>query len=317
MRWLPSSRAIRNAARRVAGRRRNASASELQARLARYEIGWPPGHFYSPIPDLDDVRRREAAIFRSADEPVAAIDHREEAQLEMLCALGAQCAEQPWGDQPRAGLRYGFDNPNFQQGEALVLLGLMRLARPRRVIEIGSGWSSCALLDVNERFLGGEARCTFIEPYPELLHELVPHEQLDVRAARVQDVDLRLFEELGPDDMLIVDSTHVAKVGSDVNHLVFEVLPRLAPGVLVHVHDIYRGFQYPRKWVYEGRAWNEAYVLRAFLMFNLAWDIVFYNSFMAASHPDAFAASLPPAAESPGSSLWLRRSRAANEVTVS
>jgi hypothetical protein len=183
----------------------------------------------------------------------------------------------------------------------------MRLARPRRVIEVGSGWSSCALLDVNERFLDGPARCTFIEPYPELLHELVGDEQLDVRPASVQDVALSLFDELGSGDMLIIDSTHVAKVGSDVNHLVFEVLPRLAPGVLVHVHDIYYGFEYPRAWIYQGRAWNEAYVLRALLMFNTTWEIVFFNSFLAARHPEAFAASLPAAARSPGSSLWLRR----------
>jgi hypothetical protein len=119
-------------------------------------------------------------------------------------------------------------------------------------------------------------------------------------------VSLPLFDELGAGDMLIIDSTHVAKVGSDVNHLVFEVLPRLAPGVLVHVHDIYHGFEYPRAWAYQLRAWNEAYVLRALLMFNLAWEIVFFNSFIAARHPEAFAASLPAAAESPGSSLWLR-----------
>jgi hypothetical protein len=295
--------------------RRSTSASELEARLARYEIGWPPGHFYSPIPDLDDVRRREAAIFREPDEPVPGIDLREQPQLALLRDLAAPCAEQPWGDKPRSGLRFGFDNPNFQQGEALVLLGLMRLARPRRVIEIGSGWSSCALLDINERFLGGEVRCTFIEPHPELLRELAPDEQLDVRAHGVQDVGLELFDELGRDDMLIVDSTHVAKVGSDVNRIVFEVLPRLAPGVLVHVHDVYHGFQYPRKWVYEGRAWNEVYVLRAFLMFNSAWEIVFYSSLLAARRPEAFAASLPPAAHSPGSSLWLRR-RAADGVTA-
>jgi hypothetical protein len=297
--------------------RRRASIAELEARLARYELGWPPGHFYSPIPDLDDVRRREAAIFRSADEPVAGIDLREQSQLALLRDLAAPCAEQPWADQPRPGLRYGFDNPNFQQGEALVLLGLMRLRRPRRVIEIGSGWSSCALLDVNERFLGGEARCTFIEPYPQLLRELVHGEQLDVRAERAQDVAPDLFDELGPDDMLIVDSTHVAKAGSDVNRIVFEVLPRLAPGVLVHVHDIYHRFEYPRAWVYEGRAWNEAYVLRAFLMFNSTWEIVFFNSFMAARHREAFGSSLPPATESPGSSLWLRRSGAAEAAPAS
>jgi hypothetical protein len=308
MRRVRSSRALRHAAGRVAGlRRRSPSATELQARLARYELGWEPGHFYSPIPDLHDIRRREATIFPGADAPLAGIDHQEEAQLAMLQDLGALCAEHPWGREARAGVRYRFENPNFQEGEALVLLGLMRLARPRRVIEVGSGWSSCALLDVNDRFLDGTVRCTFIEPYPELLHELVPDEQLDVRPTPVQDVPLPLFDELGTGDMLIIDSTHVAKVGSDVNHLVFEVLPRLARGVLVHVHDIFDGFEYPREWVYQGRAWNEAYVVRALLMFNSAWEIVFFNAFIAARHPEAFAASLPAAAASPGASLWLRR----------
>jgi predicted O-methyltransferase YrrM len=316
MRSVRSSRAVRYVAGRVAGLRRSPSASELQARLARYELGWEPGHFYSPIPDLDDIRRREATIFRGADAPLAGIDLREEAQLALLGDLGAESAEHPWGREARAGVRYRFENPNFQEGEALVLLALMRLARPRRVIEVGSGYSSCALLDVNDRFLDGTVRCTFIEPYPELLHELVGDKQLDVRPAPVQEVPLPLFDELGRDDMLIIDSTHVAKVGSDVNHLMFEVLPRLAPGVLVHVHDIFQGFEYSREWVYQGRAWNEAYVLRAFLMFNSAWEIVFFNSYIAARHPEAFAASLPPAAESPGASLWLRRRGQGDAVTT-
>jgi methyltransferase family protein len=297
---------MRYAAGRVARLRNRPSTAELEARLARYELGWPPGHFYSPIPDPDEIRCRETTIFRDADAPLAGIDLREEAQLAMLRDLGAAAADHPWGPGARNGLRYRFDNPNFQQGEALVLLGLMRLARPRRVIEVGSGWSSCALLDVNDRFLDGTAHCTFIEPYPELLHELVGDARLDVRPAPVQDVPMSLFDELGAGDMLIIDSTHVAKVGSDVNHLVFEVLPSLAPGVLVHVHDIYHGFEYPRLWAYQLRAWNEAYVLRALLMFNSAWEIVFFNSYVAARHPRAFAASLPAAAESPGSSLWLR-----------
>ena len=298
---------MRYAAARVARLRQSQSTPELEARLARYELGWPPGHFYSPIPDLDDIRRREATIFRGADAPLAGIDVREEAQLAMLGELGAAAADHPWAREARAGVRYWFDNPNFQEGEALVLLGLMRVVRPNRVIEVGSGWSSCAVLDVNDRFLGGQARCTFIEPYPELLRELVGDEQLDIRAAPVQEVPVALFEELGAGDVLIIDSTHVTKVGSDVNHLTFEVLPRLAPGVLVHVHDIFAGFEYPRTWVYEGRAWNEAYVLRAFLMFNSAWEIVFHPPFIAARHPQAFAASFPDAAQKPGASLWLRR----------
>jgi hypothetical protein len=292
--------------RRLAGSK-DPSTAELRARLARYEAGWPPGHFYSPIPDLDDIRRREAEIFPAADTPLPGIDTREDEQLALLRELSAACAEQPWGTERRPGLRYRFDNPNFQQGEALVLLGLLRLQRPRRVIEVGSGWSSCALLDANERFLDGSVRCTFVEPHPELLHELTSGEDLDVRAAPVQQTPLELFDELVAGDMLVIDSAHVTKVGSDVNHLLFTVLPRLAPGVLVHVHDIHHGFEYPRDWVLQGRAWNEVYVVRAFLMYSHAWEIVFFNALIATRHRAAFEASLPPVAQSPGSSLWLRR----------
>ena len=295
------------AMRRLADRRRG-EASKLGARLARSEVGWPPGHFYSPIPDLDDVRRREAAVFRGPDARVAGVDLREDAQLALLCDLAALYPEQPWGSTARPGCRYRFENPNFQQGEALALYGLLRLVRPQRVIEVGSGWSSCALLDVNELFLDSSVHCTFIEPFPELLHDLAPDDDLDVRAVPVQDVDVRLFDELSSGDMLIIDSTHVAKIGSDVNHLMFEGLPHLAPGTFVHVHDIHYPFEYPREWVYEGRAWNEAYLVHAFLMFNSAWEIVFFNSFVAARHGEALAASLPPARESPGSSLWLHHS---------
>jgi hypothetical protein len=180
--------------RRLAAIRRPSRSSELRARLARYEVGWPPGHFYSPIPDLEDVRRREAAIFRGADACVPEVDLREAAQLALLRDLAATYPEQPWGPPAGPGRRYRFENPNFQQGEALVLYGLLRLARPRRVIEVGSGWSSCALLDVKELFLDSAVRCTFIEPYPELLRDLAPHDELDIRPVPVQEVDLELFD---------------------------------------------------------------------------------------------------------------------------
>jgi hypothetical protein len=170
---------------RLATWRARPSAAELQALLARYELGGRPGHFYSPIPDLDDVRRREAAIF-DRDVPFHGVDHRQDAQLALLRDLAALYPEQPWASDRRPGLRYWFDNPNFQQGEALVLYGLLRLGRPQRVVEVGSGWSSCALLDVNERFLDGAVTCTFVEPYPELLRELTPDDDhLDVRPVPV------------------------------------------------------------------------------------------------------------------------------------
>ena len=105
-------------------------------------------------------------------------------------------------------------------------------------------------------------------------------------------------------DILIIDSSHVAKTGSDVNYLYFDVLPRLVPGVLVHVHDIGFPFEYPRSWVAEGRSWNEAYLLRAFLTFNSDYRIELWNGCLHALHDDAFA-QCPPVRG--GSQIWLRR----------
>lgn len=272
--------------------------------------GWPAGHFYSPIPDLEDIRRREGDLFGPAPAQLPAIDLRDEAQLALLDELVVFQDEQPWGEDARAGLRYRFDNPNFQHGEALALYGMLRRLQPRRIVEVGSGWSSCAMLDVNHRFLSGQTACVFVEPYPKLLRELTSGEDLDIRAAPVQDVGLELFTSLQDSDVLFIDSSHVAKAGSDVNHLVHEVLPRLHPGVVVHVHDILYPFEYPSDWVLQGRAWNEAYVLRAFLAFNSAYRIELFLSHLATHHHEALAAALPLALKSPGSSLWLRRTAA-------
>ena len=81
----------------------------------------------------------------------------------------------------------------------------------------------------------------------------------------MQAVDLAVFDVLGPGDVLFIDSTHVARTGGDVVHDVFAILPRLAAGVRVHFHDVFYPFEYPAAWVFEGRAWNELYLLRALL----------------------------------------------------
>jgi hypothetical protein len=116
-----------------------------------------------------------------------------------------------------------------------------------------------------------------------------------------------MFERLDAGDMLFIDSSHVAKAGSDVNFLVFEVLPRLAPGVLVHFHDIWYPFEYPRQWLDEGRAWNESYLIRAFLMFNPAFKIVLYNAYVTRFHQDYLAGAMPLYLKDTGGSLWLQR----------
>ena len=113
--------------------------------------------------------------------------------------------------------------------------------------------------------------------------------------------------DFGLNDIVVIDSTHVAKAGSDVNFLLFEVLPRLRPGVLVHFHDIFYPFEYPSDWVYSGRGWSEAYLLRAFLMYNAEFKIVLFNTFLELFHQELFAAEYPLCLRNPGGSIWIRR----------
>jgi hypothetical protein len=123
----------------------------------------------------------------------------------------------------------------------------------------------------------------------------------------VQSVSIDRFTSLEDGDFLFVDSSHVAKIGSDVVHVLSHVLPALMKGVIIHFHDIFWPFEYPREWLYEGRAWNENYFLKAFLQFNKVFQIMFFNHFLAAFHMDRVKGSCPLFAKNTGGSIWLRK----------
>jgi predicted O-methyltransferase YrrM len=186
---------------------------------------------------------------------------------------------------------------------------MMRHFRPTRIVEVGSGYSSALMLDVNDRWFGKEIAMTFIEPYPDrVLSILRPgdHANTTLLTTQVQDVDLSVFNQLEPGDFLFIDSSHVSKAGSDVNFLIFEVLPTLKPGVIVHFHDIYWPFEYPREWAQEGRAWNENYILRAFLAYNTRFEIVLFNNWLATTQADVARSRMPGWSVDGTGSLWLR-----------
>jgi hypothetical protein len=122
---------------------------------------------------------------------------------------------------------------------------------------VGCGYSSCMILDTNEFFFAGSIATTFIDPYPSRLLSLIKETdkaRIRVVESRLQDVNLSEFEALRPNDILVIDSTHVSKTGSDVNRIVFDILPVLSSGVHVHFHDVFFPFEYSPKWVFEGRA---------------------------------------------------------------
>ncbi|WP_247595753.1 class I SAM-dependent methyltransferase [Helicobacter fennelliae] len=151
---------------------------------------------------------------------------------------------------------------------------------------------------------------THIEPYPKLLRSLLYADDLtriDLYEKRLQEIDLGLFENLESNDIVFVDSTHVSKINSDVNKIFFEILPRLKSGVHIHFHDIFYPFSYPAEWLKEKRSWNEAYMLRAFLEFNTAFEIVFFNTCLHFLYPKEMQKALPLSLKNTGGSIWIKR----------
>ncbi len=264
-----------------------------------------PGHFYSPVPDLAEIDAQADWLFAS-DRPLPGVALRAEEQLRLFRELAVLARASSLHD-PVVPTRYRLDNPNYGVGDAAMTLAMLRRLRPRRYLEVGSGFSTALALDASERYLDGKLQVTAVEPYPDLLRGLARQgDPLEVLAQPVQSVPLERFASLQANDVLFIDSSHVLKTGSDVQFLYTEVLPVLADGVHVHVHDIFWPFEYLRHWVTMGRAWNECYLLHAFLLHNSRFEIVLWNHYLATCHRSAIAEELPAMLENPGGALWMR-----------
>jgi hypothetical protein len=217
-------------------------------------------------------------------------------------------------DPPPGPPSYHWDNAFWRGADALVHYGLLRHAKPNRVIEIGAGWSSLLMADALKRNQaeGSEpSEVTQIEPYPrrELLSALPDHWTL--HDVILQRADPGIFESLGAGDICFYDGSHVARTGSDVVWFFFEILPQLKPGVLVHIHDIFWPADYPDEWIFErGQTWNEQYVLQAFLMYNDAFEVMICNNMLFQLRRDAIEKlyGVSPETQHSGVSVWLRRS---------
>jgi len=277
----------------------------------------PPGHFYSPIPDYEELKSLGSHFNKNVKE-IPGIDMREEEQLALVETFSDFYRELPWQkNDEQHRLRYHFDNIYFSYGDAVALYSIMRNFQPNKIIEIGSGYSSAAMLDVNQLFFSNKIDFTFIEPFPDRLNSLLRDEDLQGSALinkTVQQVDSSNFKKLEDGDILFIDSSHVSKTGSDVNFLIHHILPMLSSGVIIHFHDILWPFEYPKKWLKSGRAWNEAYLVRAFLQYNPSFEVLFFNSFLEQHHRKRLREKLPLMLRQPpakmtfgNSSLWIRK----------
>lgn len=207
---------------------------------------------------------------------------------------------------------FRFPNPSFREVDAEAYYSVLRSLRPKRVVEIGSGYSSLlAAFALRQNSLvegsDGSGRLEVVDPYPfNLLSTL---ENVDVHEKPVQEMSLDFFTSLNAGDILFIDSSHVLRSGSDVTFELLEILPRLGRGVFVHFHDVFLPGGYPAEWL-EKKSWfwNEQQALQAFLSFNDAFEILWAGSWLAHHHPDVLSAAIPSFGPGvrPGS-LWIRR----------
>jgi len=288
--------------------RLNSEGDGLRAEMAKWTKFSPLGHFYSPIPTPGDV---EAAFSRGGfGPPFPAIDLNTEGQFALLREIATYYPELPFPEAPAPGWRFYLGNPSYGYHDASVLYGMMRKLRPSKVVEVGCGYSSAAIMDINDASFGGRVALTFVDPdLAQLRRLLLPGDasRPTLIEKQVQDVPSDVFEALGEGDILLIDTSHVSKVGSDVNHLFFKVLPALRPGVWVHIHDVTVNLEYPRHWFEEGRAWNELYILRAFLMYNRTFKVMYSSALMHNDHHDFLLQHMPRCAAGGGGQMWLRK----------
>src|SRR5579871_651295 len=277
------------------------------------ETLFPAGHFYSPICDPDDLIARQKEIWPEliVDPTDQAIDYRIPQQLAILEKFAAYVQEIDFPvDPPADPRRYFYTNDQYPCLDAEALYCFMRYLTPRSIVEVGSGFSTLIMAELNRRKLQREIDLTCVEPYPrQFLIDGVPGVGKLLRE-RVQSIGLELFTQLQPGDILFIDSSHVSISGSDVNYLFFHVLPVLAPGVYVHIHDIFLPDDYPKRWaIEEGRNWNEQYVMRAFLQFNHSFEIVWGSYLLSTRYAQRTASVFSRFPRlGGGGSLWLRRS---------
>jgi len=271
-----------------------------------------PNYFESPIPNTrcltEETWRKRTSL--------TGIDMREEEQVKLLeefeRTYKAEYERFPRSRTARSD-EYYIDNGFFEAVDGETLYCMVRHFKPKRVYEVGSGNSTLvtarALIE-NQKNDGPLGRLIAFEPSPDKnLQKGFPGLSRLV-VSKVEDVPLNVFQELEENDILFLDSSHVVRIGGDVQYEFLEILPNLKPGVIVHVHDIFLPAEYPKNLAMrQRRFFSEQYLLQAFLTFNCKFQVLWASSFMHLTHPDLLERAFDSYSREsrwPGS-FWMRR----------
>ena len=263
--------------------------------------------FHSPLPALDELP--ESVWTRRS--PLEGIHFDSAEQLRFVEEdLAPHIREfDPRFDTGTSLGRYDIHNRSFEEVDSELLYAFVRFLTPSRVVELGSGFSSLVLAHACRTIRAAGHECTY-EIFDPHLRPFV--RELDGSAnchqLRAQDVPLEVFDSLEAGDILFVDTTHVVKLGSEVNRIVLDVLPRLVPGVVVHFHDIFTPWEYHRHWIEGDWKWNEQYLLQAFLAMNPHYEILVSCQALIREQREGLGELVPTLhAGSVAAGFWIQR----------
>ena len=272
-----------------------------------------PGHFYSPIVDVNDIALRKSKIWpHPMPVDISGIDLQHYNQLGLLRhCLTEYLPEYPFSAEKKNELAYHYNNRYFGFADGLFLYSIIKHFKPQKIVEAGSGFTSALMMDTR-KLLGFPHSLTFIDPDLSRVNELI--KQTDQAAttviqSNVEEVNADVLTNLNANDILFIDSSHVCKTGSDVHFLFFDILPKLQSGVIIHIHDIFYPFLYPEKWVLGGINWNEAFLLRALLTNSNRYSILLWPDYFQKVYPNELASlelENDKGAKPYGQSIWLQ-----------
>lgn len=273
-------------------------------------------HFYSPVPDTEVLKSKRDLWEKGS--AMAGVDLNLSVQMNFLERVFPQYEKECRFPVSKTSVPYEYyiRNGAFGLISASVLHSMIRHFKPSTIIEVGSGNSTyvaarAALMNASE---GHPTQLMAVEPYPNpVLRKGFPGLSKLVEK-KIEDLGLEFFSQLGDTDMLVIDSSHVVRIGGDVNFIYLELLPRLKRGVVVHSHDIFFPKDYPEAWVIGMRRfWTEQYLLQAFLTYNNQFEVLWCASYMYLKHGEKLRSVFPPLLGAGvshnyfSSSFWMRR----------
>lgn len=234
------------------------------------------GHYYEPLYDMSEVD------LSRTPRDLPGVDLRHDGQTALLATFDGDDIPSGWSEPAADDVSYSLQNRNFGAGDADVWWQVIRRYKPARIVEIGSGHSTRVAREAIAKNVAEDpayaCQHICIEPYEMPWLEKLG---IEIRRSKLEDTDPAVFADLGENDILFIDSSHMIRPGGEVLMEFLQILPRLARGVIVHVHDIFTPHEYPASWLQDPRFWNEQYLLEAFLSHNRDWEVLLGNNYVA------------------------------------